>query len=105
MAGIIVIYATSVLTNIRAKLVGEFTLDRFGPTEFKTPLMTLAVAEAILVSSPEGRDLAPPLAWWFMAIVTAAGGAQLAISIWSTVREVNAVGATPADTTEWKLEG
>ena len=35
---VICLYATAVLTNIKAKMIGEFTLARFGPTEFKTLL-------------------------------------------------------------------
>ena len=36
--------------------------------------------------------------------MTAAGVMQLIASLWQAVREVNALGAAPADTTEWVLK-
>lgn len=107
MLGIVVIYATAVLTNISAKMTGEFTLARFGPTELKTLLTLFAVSEAIVIAnSPaeRGMMLACGGAFWFLAAVTAAGLAQLIASLIRSVREVNALGAAPADTTEWHLE-
>lgn len=100
--GILVIYATAVLTSIRAKMIGEFTLARFGPTEFKSLLVLLGATLAALVNAGRGA-VAPAVAFWFAAVVTAAGLVQLAISLRRSVREVNARGAAPADTTEWQL--
>lgn len=102
MAGVIVIYAMAVLTSIRAKMTGEFTLARFGPTEFKALLALFGVAQTTLVSC--GREsLAPAAAFWFAATMTAAGLLQLAICLWTSVREVNALGAAPPDTNEWQF--
>jgi archaetidylinositol phosphate synthase len=102
-AGVIVIYATAVLTSIRAKMIGEFTLARFGPTEFKSLLVLLGATLAGLVGA--GRvDTAPAVAFWFAATVTLAGLSQLLLSLWRSVREVNALGAAPADRTEWHIQ-
>jgi hypothetical protein len=97
-----VIYATSVLTNIRAKMTGEFTLARFGPTEFKTLLVALGLVQTTLVGGAADDRLLPgALAFWFLAAMTAAGLAQLVLSLWRAVREVNAPSATAPDVTEW----
>jgi phosphatidylglycerophosphate synthase len=102
MAGVAVIYATSVLTNIRAKMIGEFTLARFGPTEFKTLLALFGVLQAVLVSRAAAEAATPArLAFWFVLAMTAAGFAQLNLSLWRAVREVNAQDAAAADVTEW----
>lgn len=98
-----VIYATSVLTNIRAKMTGEFTLARFGPTEFKTLLALFGLTQAALVGGAAEDAMTPArAAWWFVAAMTAAGFVQLNLSLWRAVREVNAQGTTAPDTTEWE---
>lgn len=99
-AGVAVIFATAVLTNIRAKMIGEFTLARFGPTEFKTLLVLFGLLETIVMSRGDVQ-LAARLAFWFVSAMTAAGFFQLNVSLYRAVREVNAHGAAPADTTEW----
>ena len=38
LVAVICLFATAVLTNIKAKMIGEFTLASFGPTEFKVLL-------------------------------------------------------------------
>ncbi len=43
LIAVICLYATAVLTNIKAKMIGEFTLARFGPTEFKALLVTVGI--------------------------------------------------------------
>ncbi len=103
VAGVIVIYATAVLTSIRAKMIGEFTLNRFGPTEFKTLLVLLGLSQATLVCLDK-TEAAPLVAFWFVAALVAAGMVQLLVSLWQSVREVNVRGAAPADTTEWQLK-
>jgi hypothetical protein len=40
---------------------------------------------------------------WFVILMSAAGLTQLVISLVRAVREVNAVGTMPADTTEWEV--
>ncbi len=104
IGGVIVIYATAVLTNIRAKMIGEFTLARFGPTEFKT----LLVLFGLLMAGASGGwwlspELGPPLAFWFVLVLFVAGLAQLKWSLWKAIHAVNADGAPP-DTTEWEIK-
>ena len=103
VAGVIVIYATAVLTSIRAKMIGEFTLNRFGPTEFKTLLVLLGLSQTALIGFGDG-EAAPLVAFWFVVVLVVAGVVQLVVSLWTSVREVNAVGSAPADTTEWQLK-
>jgi phosphatidylglycerophosphate synthase len=101
-AGVAVIYATSVLTNIRAKMIGEFTLARFGPTEFKTLLVLFGLLQAALVGGVAQEPATPgQVAFWFISVMTTAGFLQLNLSLWRAVSEVNAESAEPADTTEW----
>lgn len=99
LAGVICIYATSVLTNIKAKMIGEFTIASFGPTEFKTLLVIFGVGMSILhvTASPE---LCVSVAFWFLAILLAVGVVQLLVNLVLAVRQVNQSGNTP-DTTEW----
>lgn len=104
IGGVIVIYAMAVLTNIRSKMVGEFTLARFGPTEFKTLLILFGLTLATKVGSIWSTKLSSvQLTRWFLAVLLIAGIAQLLLSLWQAVRDVNARGAKP-DTTEWELE-
>ncbi len=104
IGGVIVIYATAVLTNIKAKMIGEFTLARFGPTEFKT----LLVLFGLLMAGVSGGwwlspELGSRLAFWFVLVLFVAGLAQLKWSLWKAIRAVNASGAPP-DTTEWEIK-
>lgn len=104
IGGVTVIYATAVLTNIKAKIVGEFTLARFGPTEFKTLLVLFGlsmscIAAGLLDTAVDSEQLT----YWFMLVMFVTGLLQLGLSLRSAVREVNAQGP-PADTTEWKIE-
>ncbi len=99
LACVLWVYATAVLTSIRAKLTGEFRLARFGPTEFKTLLTLLGIAIAIA----HATDLAPTrLALWSLWTLTILGVAQLLFGLMSSVREVNRVGAA-ADTSAWQF--
>lgn len=98
IGGVIVIYATAVLTNIKAKMVGEFTLARFGPTEFKLLLVAFGVLMACTAGASLSRER---LAFWFVLGLFVAGLVQLKWSLWQAIRQVNAAGAPP-DTTEWE---
>jgi archaetidylinositol phosphate synthase len=102
VGGVIVIYAMAVLTSIRAKMSGEFTLARFGPTEFKALLVLWGLTQTALMCG-NVAGMAPIFTFWFVAAMVGAGIVQLAISLYSGVREVNALGAAPVDTTEWQL--
>ncbi len=95
IAGVIVVFATAVLTNIRAKITGEFTLAAFGSTEMRTLLVLCGVAQIFLAS--------PALAFWLLASGTVAGGLTLVVMLVRAVREVNAAGPPP-DTTPWTLK-
>ena len=44
------------------------------------------------------------MARWFVILLAIAGGLQLIISLIRAVREVNAIGTAPADTTEWEIK-
>lgn len=103
--GITIIYATSVLTNIRAKMIGEFTLARFGPTEFKSLLIAFGLWQMVrLLGDPGATPAATVAAWWFVAALSTAGAVQLVISLVKAVREVNAQGSPDVDTTEWEVK-
>jgi archaetidylinositol phosphate synthase len=103
--GVGIIYATSVLTNIRAKMIGEFTLARFGPTEFKTLLVAFALLLAVLVPTVwSDCGCAVASARWFVILMSAAGLLQLVVMLIRSVREVNTQGTPPADTTEWEIK-
>jgi phosphatidylglycerophosphate synthase len=100
IGGAIVIYATAVLTNIKAKMVGEFTLARFGPTEFKLLLVAFGLWMAGMGGDALSRERA---GFWFLLVLFVAGLLQLKWSLWKAIRAVNAAGAPP-DTTEWEQD-
>lgn len=104
IGGVIIIYATAVLTNIRAKMTGEFTLARYGPTEFKTLLILFGVFMAGTTGGWWlGPELATSCAYWFVLIMFVTGLASLVRNLWHGVRAVNQSGQPP-DTTEWELD-
>ena len=43
LVAVVILFAMAVLTNIKAKLIGEFTLAKYGPTEFKATLMGIGI--------------------------------------------------------------
>lgn len=98
LAAVIILYATAVLTNIKAKLTGEFTLSAFGPTEFKTLLTVYAVGLSAGVAT--GITGLSTAVGWALAAAVAAGTVQLIFTLVRAVREVNCHGR-PADTSEW----
>lgn len=104
LAAVICLFATAVLTNIRSKLTGEFTLARFGPTEFKTLLVVYGLILSAAVSGLLSGVSAVRLAFWFFACLTAFGVVQLGIQLVRSVHQVNAHGAQ-ADTSEWRQGG
>jgi phosphatidylglycerophosphate synthase len=100
LAAVILLYATAVLTNIKAKMIGEFTLAAFGPTEFKTILVVYGLALAGLTAGGVPGQIATHVAFWFLTVLVAAGIVQLVVNLVRSVREVNRHGAA-VDTTEW----
>ncbi|WP_442511913.1 CDP-alcohol phosphatidyltransferase family protein [Novipirellula sp. SH528] len=99
LVAVIVLMAMAVLTNLRAKLTGEFTLAAFGPTEFKALLAVFAVALTTLsVFAPAITQMTCLVG---LAALTALGLILLPIQLIQSVREVNRCGSKP-DTSEWE---
>ena len=98
LVAVICLFALAVLTNIKAKLIGEFTLARFGPTEFKTLLVLFGLAlSAIMIRQ---ADLAESIALAGISALVALGVIQVPLQLIRAVKEVNQSGAAP-DTSEW----
>jgi phosphatidylglycerophosphate synthase len=93
-AGVIVIYATALLTNIRAKITGEFTMERFGSTETRVLLVIYGIVQAVWANAA--------LARWFLMVMVCVGGLTLVIGLVRSVLAVNAGGPEP-DATPWEL--
>jgi phosphatidylglycerophosphate synthase len=109
VAAVVVLYATALLTNIKAKMTGEFTLASFGPTEFKTILVVYGfVLSAIVMvaGAATGSDATVPLAraiaYWFFVVMLFVGIVQLAVNLVRAVRDVNDHGSPP-DVSEWSV--
>ena len=100
LVAVITLYATAVLTNIKAKLIGEFTLATVGPTEFKTLLVIYGLVMAGSQSNGNSA-LASQIAWYFFSGLLIFGVLQLIVNLVLAVREVNEKGAEP-DTSEWE---
>lgn len=100
LAGVICIYATAVLTNIKAKMTGKFTLSRFGPTEFKTLLIVFGFLLATFTSGLLPVVAPSAFVALVLYVLVAIGIAQLLVNLYRAVHEVNLHGAPP-DQTEW----
>jgi phosphatidylglycerophosphate synthase len=98
IAALIVLFATAVLTNIKAKMIGEFTLATFGPTEFKTLLVLYGLVSSAVVYT--GSDWSR-MARWIFVVMLAIGLVQLVVNLARSIRQVNAHGS-PADTSDWQ---
>lgn len=92
------IYATAVLTNIRAKITGEFVLARVGPTEFKAliAILGLALAGVWAIDFMAPTELAAWSLWAFAAL----GVLQLVVNLVLAVIAVNRSGVE-ADSSDW----
>lgn len=110
LVAVICLYATSVLTNIKAKLIGEFTLASFGPTEFKTLLVLYGLMQSGLMVGREMAgatwQLATPMqiAVWFFGSLIVVGIVQLVWNLIVAVREVNR-GTDAPDRSELEIRG
>lgn len=104
IAAVLCIYATAVLVSIKAKLIGEFSLARFGPTEFKTILVVYGLSIAAVSYGLFGADPELPrrVALGFLAFMVTVGVIQLIVNLVNSIRQVNAEG-TPPDTSAWQL--
>lgn len=100
LALVVILFATAVLTNIKAKILGEFTLSTIGPTEFKTVLCVYGLILSGLALGAQ-IEILPLISFWFVVVLAVGGVVQLLVNLWSSVREVNEQGAAP-DTTEWE---
>ncbi|MCA9312100.1 MAG: lipase maturation factor family protein [Phycisphaerales bacterium] len=100
LPAVLAIMATAVLTNIRAKITGEFTLAAFGPTEFKALLVGLGIALAITTASAPG--LGVTVAWYAILTLGVVGVLYLLREVPRAVKIVNRRGPAP-DVTPWKL--
>ena len=100
LLGVIGIYATALLTNIRAKITGEFRLHRVGPTEFKALLVVYGFSMAGLAMWAPAA--CAPTALGFLAVLVGGGLIGLAIDLACSVRQVNAHEST-VDSTEWEM--
>lgn len=100
LAAVIGLYATAVLTNIKAKMIGEFTLARFGPTEFKTLLVVFAGLLSVTHAAGSFPWEPRTIVFVFLAGLVVFGVIQLAVQLIAAVRDVNRRGAAP-DTDEW----
>lgn len=104
LVAVICLFAIAVLTNIKAKLTGEFTLARFGPTEFKAVLVGfgLVLSTINLVAL---QHIALPFtvgqaALCVYSTLIVVGLIQLPLNLYRAVREVNESGTKP-DESEW----
>lgn len=100
LAAVCCLFAMAVLTNIKAKMTGEFTLSAFGPTEFKTALAFSGIALAIGTTSLLGGTFASQLALCAYAAMVVIGILMLVHQLITSVIEVNHSGSE-VDTTEW----
>lgn len=103
IAGVICVFATAVLTNIRAKLTGEFRLERFGPTEFKALLIGLGLFQAAIGCGFISGVSATGSALIFLSVLLVIGTVSLIVSLFQAVSDVNSSHAAP-DQTEWEIE-
>lgn len=99
MAGVMVMFSTAVLTNIKAKIIGEFTLATLGPTEFKASLVVFGLILTTL-HFVQPHLLRGVIQWSLLVSVTL-GVIQLIRGLALAVQEVNERGAAP-DTSEWE---
>ncbi|MCA9042390.1 MAG: CDP-alcohol phosphatidyltransferase family protein [Planctomycetaceae bacterium] len=99
IALVLILMATAVLTNIKAKMIDEFTLATIGPTEFKTFLCGFGLFLAGW-GLFQGTALIPLITFWFAIGLVGVGIIQLIVNLVTAVKEVNAKGAAP-DTSEW----
>lgn len=98
MPGVVVVMATAVLTNIKAKLGGTFELPRFGPTEFKTFMAVLPIAAG--VGMLWQAELTATILGWTLLTLTALSIIKLPFDVIAAVRSVNR-SKSEVDTTEW----
>jgi phosphatidylglycerophosphate synthase len=98
LVAVVCLLALAILVNIKAKLLGEFTLERFGPTEFKTLLLSFGlVLSGVFVFNPA---LVVSVSTWGLVLLVLTGLFQVPYRLVNAVREVNLRGDEP-DNSEW----
>jgi phosphatidylglycerophosphate synthase len=102
LAAVICLFAIAILTNIKAKLMGEFTLASFGPTEFKTVLVLLGLG--LMSGCLVDPTITQRAAFAAISVLVAVGVVQIPLQLVRAVRDVNRHGAAP-DQTEWITRG
>lgn len=98
LVAVICLFAIAVLTNIKAKLIGEFTLSHFGPTEFKTVLSIFGLVLAALTLAEPG--ISQQFALIGFGSLTILGLIQLPIQLIRAVKDVNRPDIA-VDKSEW----
>ncbi|MCA8991967.1 MAG: CDP-alcohol phosphatidyltransferase family protein [Planctomycetaceae bacterium] len=98
LAGVVVLYATALLTSIKAKITGKFELATFGPTEFKMMLIAWGVSHAVLQYF--SVELLSTIAFGGYSVLLVLGFIQLLSGLILGVREVNSC-STQIDQEEW----
>ena len=102
LAAVIIIYATALLTSLRAKLTGEFILARFGPTEMKALFVLYGLVLTVLLLRGSENGKGAQVALGFLVFLVVLGVLQLVWNLVSAVRHVNREGAAP-DTSDWEI--
>ncbi|MEZ5943269.1 MAG: CDP-alcohol phosphatidyltransferase family protein [Planctomycetaceae bacterium] len=98
LIGVIVLYATALLTSIKAKITGKFELATFGPTEFKMMLVAWGISHSVMQYFYV--DLLPTIAIVGYSVLLIVGVIQLLSGLVLGVREVNAC-SVQVDQEEW----
>ena len=108
VVAVLLIMAMAVLTNIRAKMLGEFRLERIGPTEFKAFLfatgVVIAGVQLVGMTSvlPSGSVASWAVARGVLVGLVAVGAWKLPWSLAKSVSEVNRDGGE-VDREPWTL--
>ncbi len=105
LAAVIILNAMALLTSIRAKITGAFTLAAFGPTEFKTLLALFGITMSIYqLAGGAALGVEPrTITLTFFIGLLIIGAVLLPVSIIQSVHEVNRAGQPP-DTTSWVIQ-
>ncbi|MBX3439792.1 MAG: CDP-alcohol phosphatidyltransferase family protein [Planctomycetaceae bacterium] len=98
LAAVICLFAMAVLTNIKAKLIGEFTLSAIGPTEFKTLLAVYGLILAGCVARGVEAIMTGVVVCFTVLVVF--GIVLLGVQLIRSIQEVNQRGGRP-DTSDW----
>lgn len=101
LIAVVVLFAMAVLTNIKAKLIGEFTLAKYGPTEFKATLIAIAALTAVTFIPAVTINATAMLTTAYYGLI----GTGLVLLPWQLVRAVIEVNQseTQPDTSPWEL--